>query len=112
MRLLFIPATVIMSGCMQVTPIAEAQRVPIDAGLMADIQADVTRDFFDPASAQFRNVRAVDVVLENGSNERRVCGEVNGKNRLGGYTGFEMFGGTVTNGDFQQKDFFSACEAW
>ena len=37
----------------------------------------------DPESAQFRNV----VVLASGT----VCGEVNGKNSMGGYTGFTGF---------------------
>lgn len=36
----------------------------------------------DPESGRFRNVSAL-------GNE--VCGEVNGKNRLGGYTGFQVF---------------------
>ncbi|MCW2363864.1 MULTISPECIES: hypothetical protein [Sphingobium] len=42
----------------------------------------------DPASAQFRNV-----VIHNDREGRphSVCGEVNGKNRMGGYAGFEDF---------------------
>lgn len=43
----------------------------------------------DPSSAQFKNVR-----LLGGS---MVCGEVNAKNRLGGYVGFTTF--SVTGGD-------------
>lgn len=112
MRYLFTIPFILVSGCMQATPIADASRVPVSAALMADIRADVTRDFFDPSSAQFRNIRSVDVVLANGARERRVCGEVNGTNQLGGYTGFKMFGGTVVGNDFRQRDFFSACEAW
>lgn len=40
----------------------------------------IKRMLNDPDSAQFRD----DVVLENG----RVCGEVNSKNKMGGYVGF------------------------
>src|SRR5687768_8684323 len=36
----------------------------------------------DPASAQFRNVRSV-----NGA----VCGELNGKNKMGAFVGFSRF---------------------
>ncbi|NQE62960.1 hypothetical protein [Caulobacter sp. RHG1] len=39
----------------------------------------------DPASAQFRNVR------QGGA---FVCGEINGKNGFGGYSGFTRFIGT------------------
>jgi hypothetical protein len=42
----------------------------------------VVKDFKDPSSAQFRNVR------EKGG---EVCGEVNAKNAMGGYVGFQRF---------------------
>lgn len=45
-------------------------------------KAQVVADFYDPASAQFRNL----VVSRAG-----LCGEVNGKNRLGAYVGFRKF---------------------
>lgn len=41
------------------------------------------RDLADPASAQFRNIRA--------NHEGVVCGEVNGKDRRGIETGFRKF---------------------
>ncbi|WP_417463247.1 hypothetical protein [Kordiimonas sp.] len=102
----------LLSACLQMTPIEQSKSVKIPPALMQEIKTEVTRDFFDPASAQFRNIRLVDVTLKDGTQERRVCGEVNGKNRLGGYVGFSMFGGVVVGGDFQKRDFFSACEAW
>jgi len=43
----------------------------------------VKADLNDPESAQFRNVR----IHEFGS----VCGEVNARNRFGGYVGFRYF---------------------
>lgn len=39
----------------------------------------------DPAAAQFRNVRRSTTDAED------VCGEVNGKNSYGAYTGFKRF---------------------
>lgn len=52
----------------------------------------------DPSSAQFRNVRRV---ANNGIS--RVCGEINGKNRMGAYVGFTRF---IVNPDteFVQMD--------
>jgi hypothetical protein len=45
---------------------------------------DAVKDqLIDPQSAQFRN----EVLTETG----RVCGEVNAKNRMGGYTGFKNY---------------------
>lgn len=105
-------AALTLAGCVQMTPIAETKLIPLTPAQIAEIQSTVTYDFYDPGSAQFRNIRAVDVTLQNGKQERRVCGEVNGKNRMGGYTGFTMFGGTMQNGHFVKQDFFSPCEAW
>jgi len=51
-------------------------------------QEAVSARLIDPESAQFRQLR-VDANL--------VCGEVNARNRLGGYTGFEPF--VISHGD-------------
>lgn len=47
-------------------------------------------ELIDPSSAQFRNVRVSKYL------DRTVCGEINGKNRIGAYTGFTEF---VVSGD-------------
>lgn len=49
----------------------------------------------DPESAQFRNVHE-GVERKNGW---IVCGEVNAKNKFGGYTGFKKFSATEKEGD-------------
>lgn len=100
-----------LSAC-QLAPIAESRPVPLSSAMVQEIKSEVTHDFFDPGSAQFRNIRAADVTLADGSQERRVCGEVNGKNRLGGYVGFTWFGGNIVSGDFQRRDFSGPCEPW
>ena len=56
---------------------------------MANAQVAAKNRLRDPSSAQFRNV-----YLAVG-NVTRVCGEINGKNALGGYAGFQRF---VSNG--------------
>jgi hypothetical protein len=50
----------------------------------------VTRNLVDPSSAQFRNV---------GVHGDLVCGEVNGKNRMGAYVGFQRFYVRTSNWD-------------
>ncbi|MEJ0012832.1 MAG: hypothetical protein WDM94_09440 [Bauldia sp.] len=50
---------------------------------------DVRRDFFDPDSARFAGLN---YTVKNGQPDRaRICGHVNGKNRLGGYIGYQPF---------------------
>lgn len=47
-------------------------------------QEIAARDLVDPASAQFRDVRPVD-------GTKCVEGQINAKNRMGGYVGFRLF---------------------
>lgn len=107
-----LPAVLALAACVQMTPISDAKPISLSPSQVAQIKSAVTYDFFDPSSAQFRNLRAVDVTLKDGKTARRVCGEVNGRNQLGGYSGFQMFGGEMVNGAFQKQDFFSPCESW
>ena len=104
-------ATIALTACTDMSGIVDAKPVSLTSRQVAQIEGTVTHDFFDPSSAQFRNVRAVDLTLSNGTKVRRVCGEVNGKNQMGGYVGFNLFGGTLTDKGYQPEDFFGACEA-
>lgn len=49
----------------------------------------------DPDSAQFRNIRGYSFSGPGGGYV--VCGEVNGRNRMGGYAGFQPFRTNVGN---------------
>lgn len=60
--------------------LTDIDRVAVKAGLVDGLK--------DPSAAQLRNVVAYD--LSNGQG-RAICGEVNGKNALGGYVGFRPF---------------------
>ena len=56
----------------------------------ADVErakAAVVYDFFDPDSAQFRNI--VGYRVQTG--DQIICGEVNAKNRFGAYVGYQGF---------------------
>lgn len=77
---------------------------------VAQIKAAVAYGLLDPDSAKFRNIRAVEITKANGVKIIRVCGEVNGTNSMGGYAGFEWFGGVMKDGRFKRQDFFGACE--
>jgi len=114
MRYAIICVGLVLAGCNVSTfsKIEASRPIPLTNTQMAQIKATVTRDFFDPESAQFRGVQAVEVSLADGTQERRVCGEVNGKNRMGGYVGYSMFGGSLENGKFVKRDFFAPCRAW
>lgn len=106
-RLLALP--LILSACVA-SDVSDSKQVHLSPTEVTQIQATVVRDFFDPEAARFRNVRAADITLTSGEQVRRVCGEVNGKNRLGAYVGYSMFGGRIVNGSFVRQDFFGACE--
>jgi len=90
----------------------EFKPVPLSASQTAQIKNAIAYDMLDPGAAQFRNIRAVDVTKNNGTVIRRACGEVNGKNAMGGYVGFKMFGGVMQDGKFRRKGFFGPCEQW
>ncbi len=56
--------------------------LPTDEKLL-QAQDMIRSQLIDPGSAQFRNVQ--------GRGDAAVCGEVNSKNRFGGYVGFRRF---------------------
>lgn len=72
-----------MPGLRFLTPlVALAALAACSDRRLSEAQELVSRDMLDPSSAQFRNVEA---------KEQAICGEVNGKNAYGAYTGFKRF---------------------
>lgn len=63
---------------------------------LQDVQEMVKAKLTDPESAQFRNVKA--------STEDYICGEVNSKNKFGGYVGFRSFAYDKENKQFIMED--------
>lgn len=53
-----------------------------------ELKQTVTRKLIDPMSAQFRDLR---VLKRPKTGDPVLCGEVNAKNRMGGYVGFRPF---------------------
>lgn len=65
-------------------------RESVDKEIIEEAMAAVSKDLKDPSSAQFRNVR-----IKGG----HVCGEVNAKNAMGGYVGFQRFSWYISTPD-------------
>lgn len=55
--------------------------------VVAGAMSSIKRKLVDPDTARFRNVRA----YPQASGATAVCGEVNAKNRAGGYNGYQRF---------------------
>lgn len=56
--------------------------------LVKPLLDEVRNGLTDPESAQFRNIR---VFSDWTPRQTAICGEVNAKNRMGGYVGFKHF---------------------
>jgi len=81
----------LISGC-------DSEPTAIDKAISA-VQKHVVRDFKDPSSVEFRNVKAKEF---GNDGDIIVCGELNAKNSYGGYIGFAEFYGHVNKGNFSK----------
>lgn len=73
--------------------VTSKQPLTLTAKQTAEIEGAVRYRMIDPTSTLFRNVRGYDATLTDGQAYKYICGEVNSKNRMGGYTGFSAFKG-------------------
>lgn len=74
-------AALLISGC--------------DAGRVSKAKKDAASQLRDPSSAQFRNVKTT---------PGYVCGEINGKNGYGAYSGFVRFYADKTTANIDPQD--------
>lgn len=91
----FLPAVAVaamLAGCVA-SQIIEAKPIKLTGSQLSAIQAKAAYDLIDPNSAMFRNIRAKEIKREDGTQAVEFCGEVNAKNRMGGYVGFSAFKG-------------------
>lgn len=89
-----------------------AQRAEGEAQVRA-AAAYLAKTARDPSSATFRNVFIQKRVAKDGREPVVVCGEVNGRNAYGGFTGFQSFvllGNTVTVGNALGLDVAQLCK--
>ena len=79
-------AATVLAGC---APTIQLSATSVGLSETIDRQARslASYDLIDPASAQYRNLNAYQ--LSNG--DIAICGEQNGRNRLGGFVGFQPF---------------------
>ncbi len=59
--------------------------------LKAALIKNLDKVLYDPSSKELRNVRSMRVKLTSGETLHVICGEVNAKNLMGGYVGFQKF---------------------
>lgn len=97
MRILAVVAVLAASGC---DMMQSRTTVALSGRQVAQIKAAAAQSARNPSALQFRNIRGVMVQRER-SSELIGCGEVNGQNGFGGYTGFNPF-----YFDFRQQAFF------
>lgn len=71
--------------------IIDRKGVALSAGEVERVQEAVKYSLVDASSASFRNLTAADVTRQNSGVSRVVCGEVNAKNRMGGFNGYSVF---------------------
>lgn len=101
-RTLILLATVaVVSGC--VSQIVEQRPVQLTSAQVSSIKDAVTYNLIDPTTPLFRNIRGKYAKREDGTESIIFCGEVNAKNRMGGYTGFSPFYGNIPNGKTTAK---------
>ena len=64
-----------------------------------DLKRMATQNFFDPDSAKFRNLTGHGLKSDGTGSQMMValCGEVNAKNRSGGYVGYKRFLATISD---------------
>lgn len=81
--LLLLAFGIAMAGC---GPSPEKKEQLRQSAFVAEAQTKLTSALIDPASAQFANLR-----IANVDGRDILCGDVNGRNRFGGYVGFTAF---------------------
>ncbi|WP_412479917.1 hypothetical protein [Azonexus sp. IMCC34839] len=69
------------------------------SAFVAKAKYQLTRDFKDPSSAQYRNA----AVYKNSDGKISLCGEVNAKNSFGAYIGFVPFYADETSHTIKQE---------
>lgn len=100
---LAIGAAIALSACTPDLMLAGTKPARLSSRDVAQIKSAMTKDMFDPESARFRNIRGYTATFQDGHTELRACYEVNGKNRMGGYVGYEKRGAQKVNGVWESK---------
>lgn len=90
MKILALAAVLAMPTVAWSQEVIDGSDKNLDAGIVETVMKSTVRGFYDPGSAQFFSLgyqKKSDGTLIKTS----ICGYVNAKNRLGGYTGIQPF---------------------
>ncbi len=87
-------AMLVLSACYSATA-DNFMAVSLPSHISETARQQVRYAMTDPDSAQFRNIRGYSFSGPGGGYV--VCGEVNGRNQMGGYAGFQPFRTNVGN---------------
>ena len=71
--------------------VAQSQAARIKAFDIAKAKELIADEFSDPDSVKFRRMFISELMNPKGEAVLYLCGEVNAKNRMGGYTGYRRF---------------------
>lgn len=78
---LIVAATLSLTGCGKSK---EEMKAEADKARTTALESRIAATLVDPQSAQFRNTKL-------SADSKFLCGEINGKNQMGGYVGFRPF---------------------
>jgi hypothetical protein len=81
------------TGLLAFSVLAACGSSSADRGAIAEAKKRTEAHLLDPNAAEYQNVR----VVRDKEGHWTVCGEINAKNALGGYTGFRKFAVFETN---------------
>ena len=87
------------------TNISERKEIS-DPDLLAEAKEEVAAKLRNPDSAKFRNIFSISGPSFTEGSSTYVCGEVNGHNAYGGYSGFQWFFGTSITAPESGKKLF------
>ena len=79
-----------------------------EASFIKEARANLVRDFKDPPAAVFRDER----ISTRSLGMPVLCGEVNGKNSYGAYTGYKRFVATTTPKQLAMEGGLDFFEIW
>lgn len=95
---LVLTAAALLSACADHTDPNRARDVQLTKAQFNALRDVVAKNYTDPSSVEFRNLRARDNYYKDGTVIRSVCGEIKGQGIVGGEDGFLGFTRNFENG--------------
>ena len=86
----------IISACGPLPQVTSRSAIALTSGQRNMIEQTISHDLVDPGSAQYGSMAAAKVTKDDGSVNIYICGEMNSKNRMGGYVGFSAYSGILS----------------